>query len=341
MDRIGTQDAVAASDAAATMTAPHPSGASCAMLEDGRWHFQHGPIDLIIGIEGEPAAVQAALSRAWHRFTQVLAELVGELSLLRRPAGHGTSPQGRVAARMVAACLPYASQVFVTPMAAVAGSVADELIAFFAAQPGIRRAYVNNGGDIALHIGPGHAYRVGLFSDLGRVGRDAPDLDGAFEIGAAMPVRGIATSGWRGRSFSMGIADSVTVLAADAAQADVAATLVANLVYVSHPAVRRAPADTLKDDTDLGSRLVTVDVGTLPGAVIEQALDLGAAYAQRLCDDGAIHGAVLMLQGAVRTVGLASVPAALADGQPPHTHFKATGGHTGPLAVQRQKENHV
>ena len=26
------------------------------------------------------------------------------------------------------------------------------------------------------------------------------------------PVRGIATSGWRGRSFSLGIADAVTVL---------------------------------------------------------------------------------------------------------------------------------
>ena len=341
MDRIGTQGAAAASHAAAAVAAPHPSGAACAVLEDGRWHFQHGPIDLIIGIEGEPAAVQAAILRAWHRFTQVLAELVGELPSLRRPAGQGAAPQGRVAARMLAACLPHASQVFVTPMAAVAGSVADELIAFFAAEPGIRRAYVNNGGDIALHIATGQAYRVGLFSDLGRVGRDALGLDGAFEISAAMPVRGIATSGWRGRSFSMGIADSVTVLAVDAAQADVAATLVANQVYVSHPAVRRAPADTLKDDTDLGSRLVTVDVGALPRAAIEQALNLGAAYAQRLCDDRSIHGAVLMLQGSVRTVGLAAVPAALAEGQPPHTHFKATSGHIGPLAVQQQKENHV
>jgi len=311
------------------------------MLEDGRWHFQHGPIDLIIGVEGEPVAVQAAVLGAWNRFTQVLPELVGELPLLRRPAGQGAAPQGRVAARMLAAALPYAAQVFVTPMAAVAGSVADELIVFFSRTSGVERAYINNGGDIALYLGAGQAYRVGLFSDLGRVGRDALGLDGAFEITADMPVRGIATSGWRGRSFSMGIADSVTVLAADAAQADVAATLVANQVFVSHPAVRRAPADTLKDDTDLGSRLVTVDVGALPGALIEHALDLGAAYAQRLCDDGVIHGAVLMLQGSARVIGMAAAPAPRECGVTPHIEFKSTGGRGSPHAVQRQKENHV
>ena len=35
-----------------------------------------------------------------------------------------------------------------------------------------------------------------------------------------MPHRGVATSGWRGRSHSLGIADSVTVVARNAAAAD-------------------------------------------------------------------------------------------------------------------------
>ncbi|MDX3894468.1 UPF0280 family protein [Pusillimonas sp.] len=326
---------------AAAVAAPHPSGAACAMLQDGRWHFQHGPIDLVIGVDGSSGAVQAAIPGAWQRFTQILPELAGELARLRRPAGRGTEVQGPVAARMLTACRPYAAQVFVTPMAAVAGSVADELIGFFSAQAGIERAYINNGGDIALHIGPGRAYRIGLFSDLGRVGRLPLGLDGAFEITAGMPVRGVATSGWRGRSFSLGIADSVTVLAADAAQADVAATLVANQVFVDHAAVRRAPADTLKDDTDLGSRLVTVDVGPLPRTAIDQALGLGAAYAQRLCDDGSIHGAVLMLQGSVRTVGIACGPGALESGPRPPTQFKAMEGRASLSGMQRQKESHV
>ena len=42
-------------------------------------------------------------------------------------------------------------------------------------------------------------------------------LDGDFAVDASLPVRGVATSGWRGRSHSLGIADSVTVLARTAA----------------------------------------------------------------------------------------------------------------------------
>lgn len=295
----------------AALAAPHPSGAIGARLEGDRWHFQHGPIELVIGVDGAPQAVEAALLQAWQRFTGVLSELVAELPVLRKPAGPDALSQGRVATRMLLACRPYASQVFVTPMAAVAGSVADELIGFFSS-PGIERAYINNGGDIALHLGPRSHYKVGLFSDLARYQGDAIDLDGSFTIDATMPVRGIATSGWRGRSFSLGIADSVTVLAADAAKADVAATLVANQVNVQHSAVRRAPANTLKDDTDLGARLVTVEVGALPKAAIDAALDQAAAYAERLCDQGVINGAVLMLQGSVRAVGM---PAAAGHAQ--------------------------
>ena len=52
-------------------------------------------------------------------------------------------------------------------------------------------------------------------SRIGLVDRpDRPGLFGTATIRADDPVRGIATSGWRGRSFSLGIADAVTVLAA-------------------------------------------------------------------------------------------------------------------------------
>src|SRR5690554_1415735 len=62
--------------AAATEPIVHASGASRAMLQDGRWHFQHGPIDLIIGAQGDPDDIRLALSGAWDRFTQILPELV-------------------------------------------------------------------------------------------------------------------------------------------------------------------------------------------------------------------------------------------------------------------------
>jgi ApbE superfamily uncharacterized protein (UPF0280 family) len=202
---------------------------------------------------------------------------------------------------MVAACWPH-REVFITPMAAVAGAVADELIEVFRAQPGVLRAYVNNGGDIAIHLSPGQRYRIGLLADLGRIERgERWRLDGDFDLLAELPARGIATSGWRGRSFSLGIADSVTVLARTAAAADAAATLIANAVDVDAAAVVRRPASAIKDDTDLGDRLVTVEVGTLSPAAVEQALDAGAAVAGRMLDQGLIRAATLWLQGRNRT----------------------------------------
>ncbi|MEN3367347.1 MAG: uncharacterized protein V7606_4621 [Burkholderiales bacterium] len=272
-------------------------------LDDGRLHFQHGPIDLIIGADGEPDAVSRAGERMWQRFCDVLPELVGELALLRRPVRDPMAFHGRVSQRMFEACWPHRAE-FITPMAAVAGSVADELIGFFREESGVARAYINNGGDIALHLNRGQSYRIGLFANLAKFGAAALELDGEFEIAAALPVRGIATSGWRGRSFSLGIADSVTVFAATAAAADAAATMIANRVNCDHPSIERAPANSLKDDTDLGELPVTVDVGVLPFDMVQAALEQGAWQANCLLRSNIIFGAVMTLQGQARALGL-------------------------------------
>jgi ApbE superfamily uncharacterized protein (UPF0280 family) len=191
---------------------------------------------------------------------------------------------------------------FITPMAAVAGAVAQEILTPYA-QAGLQRAYVNNGGDIALHLAPGAQWRVGLVADIAR--RRAA-LDGGFAIDSRDPVRGVATSGWRGRSHSLGIADAVTVLAATAAQADAAATVIANAVNPAQRdedlGIERAPACSLKDDSDLGERLVTVQVPALPAGMVAEALRRGARIAKSLQRAGLIHAAVLSCQGQMLTV---------------------------------------
>jgi len=208
-------------------------------------------MDIVIGADpwgpdGE-VAVALAHEQAWMRFEPLLAELMAEWPVLRLPvqAGAPCPLQGDVARRMWQACAPWADQTYITPMAAVAGSVAQELLACYV-RAGVARAWVNNGGDIALHLAPGQSVRVGLYADLARLQvhelMQGLNLDGAFEVKHPMPVRGVATSGWRGRSFSLGIADSVTVLAATAAQADAAASIIANAVNVAHPAIVRQPA---------------------------------------------------------------------------------------------------
>lgn len=270
-------------------------------LSGGRWHFHHGPMDIIIGAEGRPAAVAAAHEAAWRRFETLLDELVAELAVLRQPVLGACLLQGNVARRMWSACQPYGRE-FITSMAAVAGAVAQELIANYE-RPGVDRAWVNNGGDIALHLTPGYTLRVGLYADLQRLDswqlRDGITTDGQFEISYDMPIRGVATSGWRGRSFSLGIADSVTVFAHTAAEADAAATMIANEVSVCHPGIVRCPACQLKDDSDLGDLLVTVDVPRLESPVIEQALQAGLVRANALCELGLISFCLLACQGQV------------------------------------------
>ena len=136
-----------------------------------------------------------------------------------------------MARRMVAAVMPYATQCFITPMAAVAGAVAEEILAAMLSVADLARAYVNDGGDIALHLSAGENFVVGMVERP-----DRPSLFGTTTLNASDAVRGIATSGWRGRSFSLGIADAVTVLADSAAAADAAATIIANAVDLpGHP----------------------------------------------------------------------------------------------------------
>jgi ApbE superfamily uncharacterized protein (UPF0280 family) len=276
-----------------------------AMLPDGRrLHLQHGPIDLIVEAFGARDEVERAYAQAVDAFGDVLPQLAKELPVLRTPLG-AMPPivDGPVARRMVTACWPY-REGFITPMAAVAGSVADHVLQRMVRGVVVRRAYVNDGGDIAICLAPGETLTCGVAHDL-----TVPAIGGTIALTAEMPVRGIATSGRAckgrgGRSFSFGIADAVTVLAADAAAADAAATVIANAVDLpGHAAVRRVPASEIDPDSDLGDRLVTWDVAPLDRAEIEHALSAGAAKAESLRQAGHIYGAVLVLQRRFATVG--------------------------------------
>lgn len=284
------------------VSAPHRVGriVTARLLPDGhRLHLSDGPIDLVIRAFGERHAVIRAYDAACSRFDGLLDELCAELPLLRSHADPECPPQGPVALRMWRAVRPFAAECYITPMAAVAGAVAEEILAAMTTAAPLERAYVNNGGDMALHLAPGTALSAGLVDRP-----DRPSLFGSVEIRAEMPVRGIATSGWRGRSFSLGIADAVTVLAGTAAMADAAATVIANAIDLSdHPAIRRRPARDLHPDSDLGDRLVTVAVDALSDEDVHRALAAGAAEARRLRSAGLIHAAALRLDWTTLVVG--------------------------------------
>jgi ApbE superfamily uncharacterized protein (UPF0280 family) len=194
---------------------------------------------------------------------------------------------------MMAAVMPYAERTFITPMAAVAGAVAEEILETMTRAAQLDRAYVNDGGDIALHLMAGEQFVVGMVERP-----DRPSLFGTATLDSQQPVRGIATSGWRGRSFSLGVADAVTVLAPTASMADAAATIIANAIDLpGHPAVVRMPAREIDPDSDLGDRLVTCDVGTLDAREVARALEAGVNMANSLLTAGLICAAALCLQG--------------------------------------------
>lgn len=269
------------------------SSAMAALLPNGRLHLQHGPIDIVAEAFGEASDVRAGYARAAARFATVLEELVAELPALRTD---GAGVEGVIAQSMIAAVAPF-RPAFITPMAAVAGALAEHVLSALVG-PGIARAYANNGGDIALWLGRDESLTCALAVTDG--------LD-RVTLRASDPVRGIATSGWRGRSFSFGIADAVTVLARTAAMADAAATMIANAVDLDHPGIGRRPATDLQSDSDLGNRRVTVEVPLFSADDRAQALDAGLAAAEVFRARGLIEGAALFLQGETRVSGISAL----------------------------------
>jgi ApbE superfamily uncharacterized protein (UPF0280 family) len=211
---------------------------------------------------------------------------------------------------MHAAVAPFAAGRFITPMAAVAGSVAEEILGAMTAAAHLDRAYVNNGGDIAVHLAMGEHFKIGLI--------DRPDNHGLMRatlIRADGPIRGLATSGRHGRSFSLGIADAVTVLAKTASQADAAATVIGNAVDLpGHAAIVRVPANEMQPDSDLGTRPVTREVGALSESEIERALEAGADCARHCLATGLIEGASLRLHGKIVVVEPLDLGLMIVDG---------------------------
>lgn len=294
------------------------------MLPDGRRvHLHDGPIDLIVEAFGDPAEIREAYRAAANRFGSILDELCVELPLLRSRASRGNSgPDGPVARRMYAAVLPFASRVFITPMAAVAGAVAEEILEAMTHAANLSRAYVNDGGDIAIHLSRSEHFSVGMVNNPEASRRpESPCLFGSANINFEDSTRGIATSGWRGRSFSLGIADAVTVLAPRAAMADAAATVIANAVNLpGHPGIIRIPARDLAPDNDLGQIPVTRVVPPLRPAEIADALARGVQVARELLGEGLVCAAALHLQGATRVVDRPSRLAIAPRAESPANH---------------------
>lgn len=254
-----------------------------------------GPMTLTIAAwqDGEARPVMAAqAARAALRCLKVMAEFQGYLRRRMRelPAGRPLPP---LVARAARACRAVDSGL--TPLAAVAGAVADE-VADFAQSLGADRVVVNNGGDIAVRLAPGQSLRVGV-KPPDRAEGEASPLMGRLRLRGGEGIGGVASSGWQGRSHSSGVADLVTVWAASAAQADAAATALGNAAQAHDPAACSCSAQEIDPDSGLGRQKVTTSVGPLPREQRLAALRGARNLALRLHTRGLIKGCLVLVQG--------------------------------------------
>ncbi|WP_415235745.1 UPF0280 family protein [Sneathiella sp.] len=268
--------------------------ATVRLMADGRrLHLQHGPIDIVAEAFGKPEEIETAYKQGAVAFSSILSTLVEDLSVLKRPVSGKTAPaMNGLSQTLWNAARQFSDDYFVTAMAAVAGAVADHVKAAMLKGRRLEKLYVNNGGDIALFLDGSSVFTSGIVNN-----QDAPSIDAKITLSAQDGIGGVATSGWRGRSLSPGIADAVTVLANCAATADVAATLIAGHVFVKSPAVVQKPAFDVRDDTDLGEMMVTTDVGPLTEAEKKNALAQGMRVAKNMREAGLIQSAYFALQG--------------------------------------------
>lgn len=267
------------------------------LLPDGRLHLNHAGLDIVVSADGGEEAVEVAFKAAAGRFASLVAELVDSLPLLRRAAHAETELSGLLASRMARAVAPHAETAFMTPMCAACGAMADEILDAMTAAAPLRQAFVNNGGDIAVHIAGGQTAHAIISPHEG-------DDRGTVRLTAGDGIGGIATAGRRGRRFALGLADTITVLAASAAEADAAATVLsAGVDLTDHPAAERVPAHTLDPDSDLGSRLVVIDCLPLTEKEKTLAVAKGARLARAMLAADLIRGVAFSLQGYRRALG--------------------------------------
>jgi len=268
------------------------------MLDNGTVFAECGPMRLVISSwVGEVSRPDASLEAAEESF-RFLEQVAALRPVLSRPASEIRTPKGNgVAAEMVRSVLAVGDRDL-TPMAAVAGSIADA-VADYLFDRGMTKVVVNNGGDVAIRLGSGSSARVGLRPVI-----SSPEVPFSWTLNSDRPSWGIATSGLGGRSFTRGVASAATVIAQRATLADAAATAVANSSFVRDRQITQRPAGELDRNTDIPRIPITVQLGSLHPRKVSAALAQAGARAQQLVEKGVILGAFVEVQGEIAMRGL-------------------------------------
>lgn len=262
------------------------------ILKPGKFYLDYGPMQMTLEAFKQDESMDDEIRSAAVYACKLLQELSQCLKLARIPAVLIKQTGGipRILQNMIAAAVN-CQDSSLTPMAAVAGAIADE-VADYLVRFGATRVIINNGGDIALRITDDSIVRVGITSAI-----DVPSPDYVLEIDGRSGIGGIATSGLGGRGLTKGIASAAVCLAADGRTADACATVVANSTYHPHPGIKQVPAEELEPLTDISGQLVTFSVEGVDSETYQKALHQGMTKAGQFISQKLLLGAVLFTGG--------------------------------------------
>lgn len=252
---------------------------------------EHGPLRLVIqAFSGEKPEIKFATEAAYYSF-DCLARVAGEMPLLRqRHPLLLVTAQDEIANTMIESVRRIGDEDL-TPMAAVAGTIAD-FVADYLFRDTVTRVIVDNGGDIAIRLQPGEVVRVGFRPVI-----SSQEISHLIRIDARNLSWGVNTSGLGGRSLTRGIASGVTAFAETSSLADAAATAIANSCFSDDDNILQVPANTLDPNTDLGHTLVTLSAVGISAKTEGKSLENGLKKAEQLMKKGAIRGAVIAVGG--------------------------------------------
>ena len=250
-----------------------------------------GPVSVVVNGEKDGMPFEFDRFRVEEKIRSILEEIKEYLPVLKQKAHKikNTNHMSYVPRKMVDA-VKVIDEVSLTPMAAVAGSIADALKEFLKNE-WLDLISVNNGGDISIFNKNGRELKI----DIGDIhtGESSPHLLSIEQI----TDYGLATSGFGGRSFTLGLADSVTVIATTGALADAAATFICNCTNTETDQVIRRKASEIDPLTDIPDYEVTIKINDLSNFDIMKSLENGLYNASKLKQLNFIYDAVIKLRG--------------------------------------------
>jgi uncharacterized protein len=249
-----------------------------------------GPMRLVIQAwQGGQTYIEPA-RRAAEEAIAYLERIARCRPLLSRPWPQIENLPADVFARRMITSVKAIGDDDLTPMAAVAGTIADA-VADWLFEHAATKVIVDNGGDIAVRLAEGETATVGIRPKINSL-----DISHVINLDDRRSSWGVTTSGIGGRSFTRGIASAVTVIAGNASIADAAATAVANACFVEDSHIAQVPAEQIDPNTDLKGVKVTAKVGMLSHEKKVQAVQAASTKASSLCREQLIIGALIVLE---------------------------------------------